>query len=103
PTFARLLASIGSDYFCPDEPGLFRDVFNELSSPWDPYVHFADLGSYIAAKRRIASDYTNRAAWNRRAILNVARVSKFSSDRTVTEYAKDIWNIQAVKSGDTPG
>ena len=95
--FARILESIGSERFCPEDPGLFRNVFEARSSRWDPYIHFADLGSYVSAKRRIASDYTNRSAWDRRAILTIARMGKFSSDRTVAEYATEIWGIQSIR------
>ena len=94
PRFGRVLERISSGFFSPDEPGLFWDIRNELASPHDPYVHLADLASYIETKRRIASDYTDRASWNRKAILNVARMGKFSSDRTVMEYASEIWGMQ---------
>jgi starch phosphorylase len=94
PEFARVLESIGSDFFCPDEPGLFRPLYDSLRSPHDPYLHLADLTSYISTKRRIASDYADRSNWTRKAILNIARMGKFSSDRTVIEYASEIWGIK---------
>ena len=94
PRFARVLESIGSDLFCPDEPGLFRPLYDRLRSPGDPYVHFADLASYIAAKAQVESDYMQSWVWTRKAILNVARMGKFSSDRTVTQYANEIWGIK---------
>jgi len=96
PAFARVLESIDTGYFCPDEPGLFQDLAGRLRSPNDPYVHFADFGSYIDARHRIAADYAVTTDWTRRAILNVARMGKFSSDRTVAEYAKEIWGIQGL-------
>ena len=94
PSFARVLESIENGFFCADDRGLFHDLTGRLRSPHDPYVHFADFGSYIDAQRRIAGDYTNSADWSRRAILNVARMGKFSSDRTVAEYAREIWDIE---------
>ena len=94
PRFGRLLDRISNGFFSPDEPGLFWDVCSEISSPNDPYVHFADLGSYIETNGQIASDYTDRASWNKRAILNVARMGKFSSDRTVMQYANEIWGMK---------
>ena len=68
----------------PRSPASFGDIRNEILSPRDPYVHFADLGSYIETKRQISSDYADRSSWTRKAILNVARMGKFSSDRTVS-------------------
>ncbi|SPF40764.1 Glycogen phosphorylase [Candidatus Sulfopaludibacter sp. SbA4] len=96
PSFGRLMEAITGNLFCADEPGLFRSIAEQLYSPDEPYLHFADLPSYIAAKMQIATDYTNRAGWNRKAILNIARMGKFSSDRTVTEYANEIWGIQSI-------
>jgi starch phosphorylase len=97
PKFARVLDSLVGTFFCPEERGIFNELCGRLWSPNDPYVHFADLGSYIEAKRQIASDYTDRTAWTRRAILNVARMGKFSSDRTVSEYAREIWGLAPVE------
>ena len=96
PRFGRVLESISNGFFTPEEPGLFGDIRNEILSPGDPYVHFADLGSYIETKRQISSDYADRAGWTRKAILNVARTGRFSSDRTVTEYANEIWDIKPI-------
>lgn len=98
PRFGRIVEKISSGFFSPDEPGLFLDICYEIASPNDPYVHFADLGSYIETKRRITVDYTDRASWNRKAILNVARMGKFSSDRTVAQYADEIWGISRAAS-----
>ncbi len=88
PKFARVLESIKNGFFCPDEPGIFRNLSSNLRSCCDPYVHFADFASYISTTSRIASDYTDRTAWTRKAILNVSRMGKFSSDRTVTQVRK---------------
>jgi len=96
PSFGRVMEAITGNLFCPDEPGLFRSIAEQLSSPDDPYLHFADFPSYIAAKKQIALDYTDRAAWNRKTILNIARMGKFSSDRTVAEYASEIWGIRSI-------
>ena len=93
PAFARVLESIENGYFNPEDSGLFRDLGGRLRSRHDPYVHFADFGSYIDIRRQIAADYGDPANWSRRAILNVARSGKFSSDRTVAEYAREIWGI----------
>ena len=62
----------------------------------DEHVHLADLPSYLDAQRRASDAFADRAGWARRAILNVARSGRFSSDRAVAEYARDIWHIRPV-------
>jgi len=94
PAFGRVLESIGGNFFCPDEPAIFRPLYDRLSSPHDPYLHFADLRSYVASKRQIAIDYNDAAEWSRKAILNVARMDGFTSDRTITQYANEIWSLK---------
>jgi len=60
----------------------------------DYYMHLADLMSYLEAERRLRELYSDSDEWARKAILNVAGSGKFSSDRTIAEYAADIWNVQ---------
>jgi starch phosphorylase len=92
----RTLEALRSDRFCPHEPGLFRWVWDELVTSGDPYFHLADLPSYLAAQAAAGQAYQNPQEWARKAILNVARMGKFSSDRTIAEYARDIWHIRRV-------
>jgi starch phosphorylase len=96
PMLRRVMDSLSGNRFCPNEQGLFRWIVDEVLDRGDRYFHMADLPPYIEASRRAERDYLDRAAWARKAILNVARVGKFSSDRTVREYARDIWKIEAV-------
>jgi starch phosphorylase len=96
PVIRRVLDSLASDRFCPEEHGLFRWIVDELLDRGDRYFHLADLPSYIEASARAEHDYRNATSWMAKAILNVARVGYFSSDRTVREYARDIWHIQPV-------
>ena len=98
PAVRAVMDSLASDRFCPDEHGLFRWIFDELLDRGDRYFHLADLPSYIEASSRAEQDYQNASGWAHKAILNVARVGCFSSDRTVREYARDIWHIQPVLS-----
>jgi len=104
PMLRRVMDNLASDRFCPDEQGLFRWIVDEILDRGDRYFHMADLGSYIEASRRAEADYLAPSAWAAKAILNVARVGVFSSDRTIREYARDIWNIKALsaESGDLP-
>ena len=102
PVLRRVMDSLASDRFCPDEQGLFRWIVDEILDRGDRYFHMADLASYIEASSRAAKDYQDRSLWATKAILNVARVGRFSSDRAVREYARDIWNIKPVIDGQEP-
>jgi starch phosphorylase len=62
----------------------------------DEYFHLADLPSYIDAQERVGATFTDPSGWAQKAILNVARIGKFSSDRTIQEYATDIWRLESV-------
>jgi starch phosphorylase len=94
PAVARVVASVGSNLFCAREPGLFDSIRGMLLDPRDEYVHLADLASYIAAQEAASALYREPREWTRKAVLNVARVGVFSSDRTIREYARDIWNLK---------
>jgi starch phosphorylase len=91
----RVMDTFRSNIFCQSEPGLFESFFNSLISN-DEYFHLADLPSYIDAQEEAARQFRASSVWVRKTILNVARIGKFSSDRTVTEYARDIWEIESV-------
>jgi starch phosphorylase len=94
PTLRRVIDSLASNRFCPDEHGLFRWIVDDILDRGDRYFHLADLPSYIAAAGQLESDYRDHSTWAAKAILNVARMGGFSSDRTVREYARDIWQIR---------
>jgi glycogen phosphorylase len=85
---------IFSDYFSRNEPGVFEPLRHALLTGGDHYMHLADLTSYLDADRRLCDLYANSNAWAHKAILNVAGSGKFSSDRTIAEYAADIWNVK---------
>ncbi len=91
----RVLDAVNSNRFCPQEPGLFTWIYRSLLDH-DTYFHLADFEAYIAAQEQASKLYVDRANWNRKAILNVARIGMFSSDRTIAEYAREIWNIHPV-------
>jgi starch phosphorylase len=86
-----------SDRFCPQEPGLFTWIARTLLEG-DHYFHLADLPPYIDTQRAVGEAYMHPGTWTQKAILNVARIGKFSSDRTILEYARDIWHIQRFTS-----
>jgi glycogen phosphorylase len=89
----RVMDAIKGELFCPDEPGLFEWIFNALIYRGDYYFHLADFDAYVEAQAKAAGDFSQPALWSRKAILNVARMGKFSSDRTIREYAREIWGM----------
>lgn len=88
----RALDMIGSGYFSPDQTDRYRSLVEALTNG-DTYLLTADYPLYIAAQERVDALYRDPDEWTRKAILNVARMGKFSSDRTVAEYARDIWGV----------
>jgi starch phosphorylase len=92
PALKRIMDAFVSSLFCPQEPGLFRWIYQAILDR-DEYFHLADLPAYIVAQEQAGAEFKSPAVWARKAILNVARIGKFSSDRTILEYARDIWHI----------
>jgi starch phosphorylase len=96
PAVRRILDALKSNRFCPRNPGQHEWAYHRLLSENEPYLHLADLESYLQTHAQVGELYRDRATWTSKAILNVARIGKFSSDRTIREYAQEIWHIQAV-------
>jgi starch phosphorylase len=94
PETRAALDLIFSDHFSRNEPGVFEPLRETLLTGGDHYMHLADLRSYLEADQRLCGLYANPHAWARTAILNVASSGKFSSDRTILEYATDIWKAE---------
>jgi starch phosphorylase len=94
PETRAALDLIFSDYFSLNEPGTFLPIRETLLTRGDYYMHLADLKSYLEADQRICKLHADQAAWTRKAILNVAGSGKFSSDRTIAEYAREIWKVE---------
>jgi starch phosphorylase len=87
---------VGSNYFTPDEPGVLQPLQRSFIDGGDPYLCLADFRGYCDAQARADAAYRDQAKWNRMAILNTARCGKFSSDRTIHEYAREIWKLPQV-------
>ena len=83
---------IASNHFSRNEPRIFTPILDALRQHGDHYRHLADLASYAQAHHRLEELYANQPAWTRKMILNLAASGRFSSDRTITEYAKEIWH-----------
>jgi starch phosphorylase len=91
-----VLDALSSGVFSPEEPTLFRPVVDSLLNGGDPYLVLADFAAYCACQDEVERAYRDRERWTRMAILNVARTGKFSSDRTIREYAEQIWGVEPV-------
>jgi len=92
---------IERDFFNMMEPGIFRPVIDSLLQDGDRYMLLADLRAYIETQERVDAEYQDRENWISKCILNVARSGKFSSDRTIQEYASQIWHVEPCEIGDT--
>jgi starch phosphorylase len=91
----RVVDAIASSRFCPGRPGTFEAIARRLLHH-DEYLHLADFRSYVGAQERAAREFTDQKLWTTKAILNVARMGKFSSDRTIREYCREIWGLEPV-------
>jgi glycogen phosphorylase len=94
PETRRALDLIRSGAFDRGEPGVFNPICDALLTHGDYYMHLADLSDYVATQEQVGRLYRQPDAWARRAIINVAHSGKFSSDRTIQEYARDIWGAE---------
>jgi glycogen phosphorylase len=94
PETRAALDQIAANHFSHYEPGVFQPLHDALLAQGDHYMHLADLGAYLEADRRLCSLYADAEAWTQMAIRNVAGSGKFSSDRTIAQYASEIWNAK---------
>ncbi|MEE4276947.1 MAG: glycogen/starch/alpha-glucan phosphorylase [Halieaceae bacterium] len=91
PDLQRVMQLLESSHFNLVEPGIFDDIIAALKSPHDPWMTLADFRSYVDAQARVDAAWTDQAGWTRRCLLNTAASGRFSSDRTIREYGRDIW------------
>lgn len=89
----QCIDQIASGYFSPEDPGMFKDIANNLTYS-DRFMLCADFESYVACQDRVSQMYTNEDAWTRMALMNIAASGKFSSDRTIAQYAREIWGVE---------
>ncbi|MBL7012181.1 MAG: glycogen/starch/alpha-glucan phosphorylase [Kiritimatiellales bacterium] len=94
PELQKVLEAIRVNAFDPTQPALFMDLFDELTRHGDPFFYMADYRLYVEAQEKVEALFRDKDAWAEKAILNVARMGWFSSDRTIGEYAEKIWGIE---------
>jgi starch phosphorylase len=87
---------ISSGFFSPENPDLFKPIYDSLMNH-DEYLLLADFDDYVACQDRVSEAYKDQNKWTEMAILNVARMGKFSSDRAIQEYCDDIWIVKPVR------
>lgn len=95
PHLRRVMDSLRSDLFSPGNPTFFEWVFHRVLTDGDYYFLMADFQAYADAQEEVGTLYPQAAQWDKKAILNVARMGKFSSDRSISDYARDIWGIES--------
>ena len=95
PETRAALDLIFSDFFSRDEPGAFALLRDTLLTQGDSYMHLADLRAYLDADARLCNLWNDPHAWARKVILNIASSGQFSSDRTISQYASEIWKAAA--------
>ena len=97
PELKGTLDLIREGFFSPDEPGLFRPLVQGLLDQGDYFLVLADFRAYLEAQDRVGKVYADHEAWARHSILNTARTGLFSSDRSILEYAGEIWNVNPLE------
>ncbi|MCB9592505.1 MAG: glycogen/starch/alpha-glucan phosphorylase [Sandaracinaceae bacterium] len=93
PSVRAVIDAIAKGAFSPDHPTRFEELMRRIVSDGERYVHLADFGSYLDTQRDVEALYLDRHQWTKRAILNAARMGRFSSDETIRDYARDIWGV----------
>ena len=96
PGLREVLSMINTGYFNRDKPHLYNDIYNSLVFK-DKYMLLEDFTSYVECQQRVMKTWQDPEKWTRMSILNTAAAGKFSSDRTIAEYARDIWKLEPVK------
>jgi starch phosphorylase len=92
----RAIDLIRTDFFNLNEPGIFRPLVSALLEQGDYYMHLADLPSFIETQSNVDRLYRDQKSWTEKAIINIAKTGRFSSDRTIAEYAMEIWKVEPV-------
>ncbi|MDC7126017.1 MAG: glycogen/starch/alpha-glucan phosphorylase [Spirochaetales bacterium] len=95
----KIIKLLSGGYFNISEPDIFKPLINNLVE-YDYYMHLADLPDYIDAQKNVEAKYKDKIAWQKSSLMNIANSGKFSSDRTITQYANEIWGIKSCHDRD---
>jgi starch phosphorylase len=93
-TLKQVIDLISSGYFSPEDPAMFNPIYDTLLRNGDRFMVMADFDSFVKCQEQVSKCYLDQDEWTKKSILNVARIGKFSSDRAIAEYAKDIWDVK---------
>jgi starch phosphorylase len=96
----RVINLLRSNHFNLFEPGLFEPILQSILNPHDPWLTLADFGSYVAAQKQVSVAYQDQENWTRMSIINTATSGKFSSDRTIMDYNRDVWQLSQIQPHD---
>ena len=99
----KVMQLLESGYFNQFEPGLFNPIIESIRNPYDPWMTAADFRSFVNAQREAALTYQDQDRWTRMSIINTAKSGRFSTDRTMEEYNRDIWHLDKVPVGQPNG
>ncbi len=94
----RALQLLQSGHFNMFEPNLFDSIINSVKSPYDPWLTAADFASYVEAQEQVAKAYRDSDGWSRMSIINSAKSGRFSTDRTIDEYNREIWGLEPTRA-----
>jgi starch phosphorylase len=94
PAIQHILDCLAGDFLNLEQPGLYRPIREALLEHGDYYLHLADFHSYVETQNRVDEVYRNPDQWERMCLMNIANMGKFSSDRTILEYANEVWHIK---------
>jgi starch phosphorylase len=100
PDLQGVMRLLECGHFNQFEPGIFDDIMASIKSPNDPWMTIADFRSYLDAQRRVDEAWRDQEYWTKMSIYNTAASGKFSTDRTIADYNRDIWKLSPVDVGD---
>ncbi|MEI8122801.1 MAG: glycogen/starch/alpha-glucan phosphorylase, partial [bacterium] len=89
-----IIDCLSGDFINLEQPGLYRPIREALLEHGDYYMHLADFQSYIQTQKIVDETYRDQDKWDRMVVMNIANMGKFSSDRTIMEYSREVWNIK---------
>jgi starch phosphorylase len=99
----RVIQLLESGFFNQFEPGIFNPILESIRNPCDPWMTAADFHSYVKAQERATKAYQDRRLWARMSIINSSKCGRFSTDRTISDYNRDIWHLEAVAAPSIDG